>query len=224
MAKSAAKKAAAVEINKEDLLVRFKDFPAIDVISRRFENPNDPGSLPILLKDEDPHCCVNSEHHNRLRSGATTCHLCRRPVRKYQVRWFNLSQEGRRGQMRSKGYWPVRTAELSDQDDVSDIYRSKEDEYVRRGDNGKEMLGKMPLEIYFEIKRRQQEERAKRATSKRHLVSDLAESAGREFGSEAGDMIHDGEISVESMSRPKGNMRDEGRRSQVDGIIMGEDS
>ena len=34
----------------EALLVRFKDFPAINVIARRFSNPNDPGSLPILLK------------------------------------------------------------------------------------------------------------------------------------------------------------------------------
>lgn len=224
VAKSSARKAAAAAVTSEDLLERFKDFPAIDAISRRFENPNDPGSLPILLKDEDPHSCVNSEHQNRLRSGATTCHLCRRPVRKYQVRWFNLSQEGRKGQMRSKGYMGVRVSELSDADDVSDMYRSKEDEYVRRGDNGKELLGKMPLEIYMEIKRRQQEERSKRASSKRHLLSDLAESAGRELGSEAGDMIHDGEITVESMSRSKGNMRDEGQRSRVDGIIMGEDA
>lgn len=210
MAKSAAaKKAAAAAVNSEDLLERFKDFPKIDVISRRFENPNDPGTLPILLKDEDAHCCINSEHQNRLRFGATVCHLCKQPVQKWHKRWFNLSQEGRKAQMRSKGYEPVKVSELSDADDVSDIYRSKDDEYVRRGDSGKEMLGKMPLELYFEIKRRQQALRAKRASSKRFLKDDLAEHAGRELGSEAGDMIHDGDISVESMTRSRSTLREE---------------
>jgi hypothetical protein len=36
------------------IAARFKDFPALDVLTRRFNNPNDPGSLPILLKDENP--------------------------------------------------------------------------------------------------------------------------------------------------------------------------
>lgn len=209
MAKSAARKAAAAAVNSEDLLVRFKDFPAIDVISRRFENPHDPGSLPILLKDEDSHCCVNSEHQNRLRSGATTCHLCKQPVRKWYVRWFNLAQEGRNAQMRSKGYIGVEVLELRDADDVSDLFRSKEDRFVRRGDRGQEILGKQPLELYMEIKRLQREDRTKRAGSRRALVSDLAEHAGRELGSEAGDMIHEGEISVESMTRTKSTLREE---------------
>jgi hypothetical protein len=43
-------------------------------LTRRFNNPNDPGSLPILLKDENPAACVNSEHMNRLKAGATHCH------------------------------------------------------------------------------------------------------------------------------------------------------
>lgn len=194
------------------LLERFKDFPAIDVIERRLLDPNDPGSLPILLQDEADQCCVNSDHQNKLRAGATTCHLCHKPTRRWYVRFCNTSQEGRWAQIRAKGYVPVELRELKDEQDVADLVKNKEASgsvYVRRGDRGQEVLVKMPLELYNEIKRRQRATRASALSSRAKMQDDLAESAGRELGDEAGQMIHDGEIRVESMKRSRTTLAEE---------------
>lgn len=189
--------------NADELLKRFEDFPAIEVISRRFNDPNDPGSLPILLKDESPDVCVNSDHQNRLKAGAVQCHLCKKPARKWYVRYFNLQQEGRNAQMRAKGYVPVEIKELQDVDDIADLYRSEKDTYVRRGDRGLELLGKMPLELYNEIKRRQRVQRDSRGASAKARREERAEAAGRELGDEAGQTIYNGEIKEEYFRRGK---------------------
>jgi hypothetical protein len=191
------------------LLERYKDFPSIDVISRRFNNPNDPGSLPILLKDEDAACCTNTDHQRRLRPNATVCHLCDRPARKWYVRYFNLASEGRNAQMRSKGYQTVRIAELMDADDIGDLYTEKKDGVVRRGDRGQEVLGKMPLPLFLEIKRRQEDERMARAISAKAIRSDLEEAAGKDLGDEAGQSLKDGVIKVESVTRHSSTLGDE---------------
>ncbi len=196
-------RAAAPAPNKEALLDRFKDFPAIDVISRRMNDPNDPGSLPILLKDEDPHCCINTDHQQKMKPGAAECRICKKPARKWYVRYFNLAQEGRNAQMRGKGYVAVEIKELQDSDDISDLYTSNKDTFVRRGDRGQEILGKQPLELFLEIKRRQHEHRMQRSMSAKQLRSELAEAAGSELGDEAGSSIHAGDIKVESMTRSR---------------------
>lgn len=186
----------------DQLLARFKDFPAIDVISRRFNDPNDPGSLPILLKDESANCCTSTDHQQRMKAGSPVCSICKQPARKWYVRWFNLAQEGRNAQMRGKGYVQVEVKDLQDSDDVSDLFTGK-DTYVRRGDRGQEILGKQPLELYLEIKRRQRATRNADAISARKVRSGLAEAAGSDLGDEAGQSIHDGAIQVESMTRHK---------------------
>lgn len=191
------------------MLAKFKDYPAIDVITRRFNDPNDPGSMPILLKEEASDSCHNSDHQNKLPAGAPTCRICKKPARQWHVRYFNLAQEGRNAQMRAKGYLPVEIKDLKDADDVSDLYRSDKDTYVRRGDRGQEMLGKIPLELHNEIKRRQRAMLAAQLDSPRALQSDLAESAGRELGDEAGQSIHDGAIKVESMTRSRTTLEEE---------------
>lgn len=208
----APRKARAVAtVDPASILKRFKDYPAIDVISRRFLDPNDPGSLPILLKDEESSACINSDHQNKLRAGAATCHLCRKPARKWLVRWVNTSIEGRWGQIRSKGYIPVEVDELKDTQDVSDLVRQKEDGrvYVRRGDRGGEALCKIPLELYNYLKRAQRESLKTRGNSKKAMREDLEEAAGAELGDEAGQMIHDGGISIESMKRTSRTLDEE---------------
>jgi hypothetical protein len=200
------------QTTKAALIERFKDFPGIDVIERRFENPNDPGSLPILLKGEDAGVCINSDHQNKLRENSTDCHICHKPVREWYVRWVNTGIEGRWGQIRSKGYVPVEVSELKDAQDVSDLVKMKEDEgkiYVRRGDRGAEILCKMPLALYIYLKRAQRETQKVRNNSKKAMADDLAEIAGGELGDEAGQMIHDGGISVESMKRTRRSLEDE---------------
>lgn len=198
-----------VAANPNAILERFKDFPAIDIIARRFSDPNDPGSLPILLADEDRQSCVNSDHQNRLRPGATVCHLCKKPARVWYVRFTNTSQENRWSQIRTKGYVPVEIKELKDEQDVADLVKSGTDKYVRRGDRGQEILVKMPLELYNEIKRLQREKRRVDSKSMKKLRGELAEAAGRELGSEAGDVIHDGGIKVESFKASRSTLAEE---------------
>ena len=200
----------------EALAERFKDFPAIDVIKRRFSNPNDPGSLPILLKDEDPLSCTNSEHQNRLKTGATRCAICKLPARKWFVYWGNTAREGRWANLKAKGFIGVEFTELQDVDDVADRVKNPGDNYVRRGDSGKEILCKQPLDIWLYIKRQQQELRTARFGSKKRVAEDLAEAAGSEFGDEAGSSIHAGGIQIESMRRERTTLGAEAEGDAID--------
>lgn len=214
-----AAKRTAAPVDRESLLKRFEGFAAIDVIERRFNDPNDPGSLPILLKDEADGACVNSDHQYRMKEAATVCHLCKKPTRKWIVRWINTTIEGRWGQIRSKGYVPVEIGELKDAHDVSDLVRQKEDEgkvFVRRGDRGAEVLCKQPLEIYNYLKRAQRETQRARMNSKKAMTNDLAEAAGAELGDEAGQTIHDGGIAVESMTRTRRTLEEEMADDQIE--------
>lgn len=205
-----AKKPVSVALSDPAVMAeRFKDYPAIEVLSRRFNNPNDPGSLPILLKDEDANACVNTDHQNVLKPGSTKCLKCGKPARKWYVRWFNLASEGRNAQMRAKGYVPVEMTELPDVDDIADLYRSDKDRFVRRGDHGKEILGKMPLELFTYVKTKQRQAWSQSAISKTKTRQALAESAGAELGDEAGQSIHDGMIQIESLTQTKTTLGDE---------------
>jgi hypothetical protein len=201
------RRAAAVAETPESVLAsiseRFKDFPALNVLTRRFNDPSDPGSQPILLKDEATDACTNTEHQTKLKLGAAKCTLCGRPARRWYVRYFNLGMEGRHSQMREKGYVPVELKELQSSDDVSDLYRSKEDTFVRRGDRGQEILAKTPLEGVLYVKRLQRDRRMADSISPKKLKADLAEAAGAELGDEAGQTIFDGGIQVESVSRSR---------------------
>lgn len=209
MPRKAVRPAKPVPATNEAILARFKDFPAIDLIARRFNDPNDPGSLPIILSDEQRNCCINSDHQHRLKSGAVTCHLCKKPARIWYVRWTNTSQENRWSQIRAKGYVPVEIRELMDEQDVADLVKSTSDKYVRRGDRGQEILVKMPLEIYNEIKRLLRARRRKDAMSYKKIKADLAESAGQELGDQAGQTIHNGGIQIESMKSSRSTLSEE---------------
>ncbi len=205
------KRAAATSAS---IAERFKDFPAIDVLTRRFLDPSDPGSLPILLKDEPANACMNSDHQRQLKPGATSCHLCGRPARIWHIHTCNTSIENRWSQMKSKGYVPVQIGDLQDAGDVSDLFRQKEDTgemYVRRGDRGQEITMKQPLEAYNFIKRKQADLRNSRSQSVKSRREDLAESVGAGLGDEAGDMIQRGAISFESVTSDKTTLGEEAK-------------
>src|SRR5574342_129470 len=179
MAKAAVAKTAAPATKRRTkadtaLLERFKDYPGLKAIERRLENPDLPGSLPIRLKDEPPY----SEDPTGTR-------------RKWYLRWINGNIEGRFAHVTdAMGYVPVRVDELQDANHITGLHEAK-DGVVRRGDRGQEVLVKMPLALYTEIKRRQQEIRARREKNARLVKQALAEHAGRTPGSEAGDFVHD---------------------------------
>lgn len=210
---------------KEFLTELLKDYPAVDVLKRRFTDPHDPGSLPILLKDEPAACCMNSDHQRELPMGATQCRArdaetgkrCGKPARKWHIHTCNTAIEGRWAQMKSKGYIPVLVEELQDTEDVSDLYRQKEEDgkmYVRRGDRGKEITMKIPIYAYNYINKMKLEERVRRSKSKAAQREDLAESIHQstELGADrdrVAEMVHSGGISIESMKHERTTLGEE---------------
>jgi hypothetical protein len=160
------------------LLAKYKDFPGIKVLERRMDAPDLPGTLPIRLTDEPAY--VQDPHGKK---------------RRWYVRWINCV-DGRYSQVTdAMGYVPVRVEELQNRESVIGLSDAK-DGIVRRGDRGQEVLVKMPLEVYTRIKARQQELRTKRSRNAKAVREDLANIAGAQLGSHAGDMVHD-EFSVE---------------------------
>lgn len=205
----------------------LKDYPAVDVLSRRFVDASDPGSLPILLKGESSDCCMNSDHQRLVKPGQERCQArdpdtrrkCGKPVRQWRIYTCNTKIEGRWAQMRSKGYIPVEVRELLDAQDVSDLVRQTEDDgkvFVRRGDRGAEVTMKIPLIAYNYIKAQQLAERQRRSTSKAAMREDLARdiSANAELGSSRDDVAEDvylgrGAIQIESVQRERTTLGEE---------------
>ena len=196
-------------VDTASILERFKDYPTINIISRRFTHPGDPGTVPILLHDESPDACTNTDHQWRLKPGAASCHIrnpngsvCGKPVRRWYVRFANTAEQGRWSELRALGYLGVPISELLDQQDVADMIKGPTDDFVRRGDRGQDVLVKIPLEIYTAIDRIARQQRAVRMVSPKRLREDLANIAGEELGDEAGQTVHD-EIQVESLKRQR---------------------
>lgn len=212
-AKKQTRRVLPVPTERAAMLERWKDFPAVDVIENYLANPGDAGSLPILLTDEDPHACVNSDHMRVLRPGATTCHQCKKPARKYYVRWMNTGQEGRAATLRGKGFVKVELGQLRDVSDVSDLIRLKDDEsgkvFVTRGDRGAEILIYQPLELYNARKRAETDKRSSEAKSAQKRRAMMANRAGEELGDQAGQSIHDGAIKEEYFRQAKTTIGDE---------------
>jgi hypothetical protein len=162
--------AAGLDVSLVD---EFKDFEGIQVLERRLKNPDLPGSIAIRLRDEP---------------GYIDDPLGKR--RKWYLRWINGSEQGRTSLVTNAlGYVPVRMDELQASDALG-MHKS-DDGIVRRGDRGSEWLAKMPLKLYNAIKAKQQEQRERRSRNAKFVKEDLANAAGRELGSEAGDAVHD---------------------------------
>lgn len=195
--------------SKDALKDAFKDFPAIDLLERRFLDPRDPGSLPILLKDEAPDACVNSEHQSKVKPGQVRCGICQKPARKWFVYWGNTAKEGRHSQIMAKAYVPVEVSELRDEMDVADLVKQADDHnrvYVRRGDRGKDLLYKQPLAAWNLIKRKARELKAAQMQSATKRRDALAEANAKAFGAEAGERVYAGEIREESFTRSRSTL------------------
>lgn len=201
-----------VPLTPEGLREAFKDFPAIDLLERRFTNPQDPGSLPILLKDEAEHPCLNSEHQNLVKPNQTHCKVCKLAVRKWFVYWGNTAKQGRYSQLMAKAYVPVEVKELRDEMDVADLIKQKDDNarvLVRRGDRGQEILMKQPLAAWNIIKARARAQKAAQQANPKKRREARAEAVAQEFGSEAADRVYAGEIREESFTRHRTTLGEE---------------
>src|SRR5437660_9095993 len=107
MAKPPSPKPAA-PTTKSALAERFKDYPALAVLERRWEDPRDSSAPPLLLKDEPAICCLNTEHWvkhgERIEDGLTKCPSCKLPLRNWYIRWINAGEEGRWSTVKARGY------------------------------------------------------------------------------------------------------------------------
>ena len=168
-----AKKQTAAPTKAQTILEKYADFAGIDVIERRLQHPELPGSLPIRLKDEPTF--LEDPLGNK---------------RKWYLRWINGTEPGRSSTITDvMGYVPVRHEDLQNEKAIAGL-AANTDGVVRRGDKGQEWLAKMPLEVYTLIKSKQRESRAKRERNATLVKEDLANLAGNALGSEAGDTVH----------------------------------
>jgi len=215
-------------LTEEALREAFKDFPAVELLTRRFNDPRDPGSMPILLADEDPNACINSEHQQHVKPGHVTClrpigggKRCGLPVRKWFVYWGNLAKEGRYAQLMAKAYVPVEVKELRDEMDVADLVKTTDDRarvLVRRGDRGQELLMKQPLAAWNLIKAKRRAAALARQQSAEARKHARAESLGQRFGDQAGQMAHDGGIREETFTRTRTTLGEEAGGADGDAV------
>ena len=109
----------AIETKKHSILEKYKDFEGINVIERRLQHPELPGSLPIRLKDEPTHL------EDPLGQKRT-----------WYLRWVNGMIDGRTSQITDvHGYVPVQWSELQNPKALSGL-AANTDGIVRRGDKG----------------------------------------------------------------------------------------
>lgn len=209
-----------VDMTEESLREAFKDFPAVELLTRRFTNAGDPGSLPVLLKDEDPDSCINSEHQHHVKPNQTHCTVkdkatgkrCGKPVRKWFVYWVNTAKQGRWSQITAKAYVAVEVKELRDEMDVADLVKKEEAGarvVVRRGDRGQEVLCKQPLAAWNIIKNTRRADAKARMQSAAARRNARAEALGRKFGDEAGEFAYQGGIREESFKRERTTLGEE---------------
>lgn len=205
---------------------KWADFPGMSVISRRFNDPNDSSqSLPILLVGEESDACANSDHQWKMRIGDSHCRVCKRPNRVWHLRWSNTSILGRFNALRAKGLVPVSIKELQRADDVSDLVRAPADDFVRRGDQGKEILHKIPLEIHLTLRRRFHN-RLNGSGRAKMIQNEINEANTRHFGeiSQIDGSSVAGAVRVEEFTRSKVDMAEEASKAVAEGRGAGLDS
>lgn len=129
----------------------LEDYPAIDILERRLLNPEGTPSEPIQLRGQSE------------------------PM---ELRWINTELPGRYHEVtRYGGYVPVRTEELRDKNEVSDLQESP-DGYVTRGERGREVLMKIPKRYYDAIQRKRAEIELRKLRSSAGIKRTLMEEAG----------------------------------------------
>lgn len=173
---------AALDRERAALLEEFKDFPNIDVIEHRLTHSTEadpalrlkaaPGGIPEPGITEDPH--------------GETCY--------WKLRWFNFEIPGRAERFKRETYQKVLKEELQDPESIPNL--SGIDQYVRKGERGMEVLGKIPRKI-FNFKKKQDAVRAGRMVLSESLLRDhvsnhVASMAGATGGNadEAGSTVH----------------------------------
>lgn len=175
---------------KAELLERFKDYPGLKAFERALDSPDGPTSLPILLKGDPPNACLDSGHQETAPLGAVKCRKCGKPMRYWYVHHVNTKQPGRVAKVKAKAMVPVEIAELLNPDELSDLVKGSPDGLVHTGTNGVRVLYKIPLDL--RNMRVRAERAAVRHRSTKKTREDLVNDIAGAYGSEAGDLMHEG--------------------------------
>ena len=198
---------APLSITPDALKEKFAAYPELQIWERHMLDPNDPGSLPILLKDDPSPACGDLGHALKAKPFAMKCPTCRIPFRLWYVRWGNLAEQERWSTLKHRGYIKVHVKDLRDVDEIAGLTDSKPDDMVTRGDKRGEALVKKPFGYYVESQR-EKERLLKARRNPKRVKSELAESAGRDIGDEAGQTIHD-HLHIEQDIRHKSTLAEE---------------
>ncbi len=164
----------------------FKDYPAISVIARRVVNGIAASADIRLTRD----ATVEDEAQ-----------------RYWTLRWFNLGRENRAQEMADRGWERVEWEELQNIESIASGVR--QDKFVRRGDRGLEVLGKMPRRLFEHVKTREamkaQGLLESTAGMRNHLASSVAAMVGRMGGNadQAGTTVNSNAFTVEIKEGPK---------------------
>jgi hypothetical protein len=161
----------------------FADLPTIEMVERQVLTGDDADDAIRLLDEpgvtEDP----------------------RGARRKWKLRWFNLSVEGRAWRAERLGYEKVSWRDLRDGDNRLTAVERK-DEYVRRGDRGLEVLYKMPQRLVDFRKKVEAQKLQGLLTSESklrdHLANGVASKAGGmgDNADQAGTFTHGIELTI----------------------------
>lgn len=173
---------AELDAELEALKEEFADIPNIEVFEQRVKFGVDaasglrlkaaPGGIPEPSPVDDP--------------AGDRCY--------WKLRWFNFGKEGRSEQFSREGYQKVRREELVDPEAIPAL--SHVDEFVRKGDRGQEVLGKIPRKLYVYKKKRDALKTQGMLTSRSqlqdHLANSVAVQAGRrgQNADQAGTFAH----------------------------------
>lgn len=167
----------------------WADLPTIDILERRLQNPLPPASLPIRLVDE-PGIDVDPNGDKR----------------KWYLRWVNTAMPGRfHAITMGMGYVPVTWEELANKEDIADRFEGVGpgiDRNVRRGEQGKDVLMKMPYAYYLRIKKKQQQMNEAR-NSPKAIKEQLQQEASLRLGQHAPDSVRDMPGDIKEVSRER---------------------
>lgn len=175
-------KEAELDAELEKLKAEFADVPNIELFERRVVYGTEadsgirlkaaPGGIPEPLVSEDP--------------TGDRCY--------WKLRWFNFAIPGRADKFVKEGYLKVDRTELQDPETIPDLAMT--DQYVRKGERGMEVLGKIPRKL-FDYKKKRDAWRAGRMLQsesgiREHVSNHVASMAGATGGNadQAGSTVH----------------------------------
>jgi hypothetical protein len=176
----------AFDTEADALADEFKDYPAISMVTRRMVDGLRASSDIRLKRDADEPD---------------------EDARYWTLHWFNLGKENRAQEMTDRGWVKTEWEELQSIESIASAVQ--QDKYVRRGDRGLEVLGKMPRKLWDHLKRREAATAngllSSESKMRNHLANTTATAAGKHGGNadQAGSLIAGPRFTVDITEGPR---------------------